>query len=147
MKTQPGSKIEDVWIPTSCGGCYGQCGIKVRRKNGVVVEITGNPETPAGEGRICAKGTSQLMTLYDPHRINYPVKRGNPKKGVHENPRWERISWDEAMDTIVSKLKAVYEKDPRGIYWQATIYRRIRRKIIFYLHGRILCFTRSCRPV
>ena len=111
---------EDQWINTSCGGCYGQCGIRVRRVDGVIVEIEGNPESPAGSGRICAKGSAQLMTLYDPHRINYPVKRTNPEKGVGVDPKWERISWEEAMDTIVSKLKSVYDKDPRGVYWQAT---------------------------
>ena len=64
---------EDVWIPTSCGGCYAQCGIRVHRVDGVVVDIEGNPNSPAGSGRICAKGQAQLMTLYDRHRINYPV--------------------------------------------------------------------------
>ena len=114
-----GEKIkEDVWIHTSCGGCYGQCGIRVHRVDGVVVEIEGNPETPAGSGRICAKGSAQLMTLYDPHRINYPVKRTNPKKGVHEDPKWERISWEEALNTIVEKFKN--QKDHRGCYFQAT---------------------------
>ena len=111
---------EDVWIPTSCGGCYGQCGIRARRKDGVIVELEGLPETSAGEGRICAKGTAQLMTLYDPHRVNYPVKRGNPKKGLHEDPQWQRITWDEAYEGMLSKLKKVYETDPRGCYFQAT---------------------------
>ncbi|MCK4943975.1 MAG: molybdopterin-dependent oxidoreductase [Candidatus Aminicenantes bacterium] len=120
MKAHTENIKEDVWIETSCGGCYGQCGTKVHRVDGVVVEIEGNPESPAGSGRICSKGTAQLMTLYDPHRINYPVKRTNPEKGVGVDPKWERISWEEAYDIIVSKMKAVYEKDPRGVYFQAT---------------------------
>jgi molybdopterin-containing oxidoreductase family molybdopterin binding subunit len=120
MSEQPGTIMEDVWIHTSCGGCYGQCGVKVRRKNGMVVEIEGNPDSTAGSGRICAKGTAQLMTLYDPHRLNYPVKRTNPEKGVGVDPMWEQISWEEALDIIVTKLKDVKEKDPRGVYFQAT---------------------------
>ncbi|MCK4412346.1 MAG: molybdopterin-dependent oxidoreductase [Candidatus Eisenbacteria sp.] len=109
---------EDVWIPTSCGGCYAQCGILAHRVDGVLVDLTGNPETPAGSGRICGKGVAQLHTLYDRHRINYPVKRTNPEKGVHADPKWQRISWDEALDTIVSKFKNM--KDRRGCYFQAT---------------------------
>ena len=66
MKTQSDTIKEDVWIPTSCGGCYGQCGIKARRVDGVITELEGNPESVAGSGKICAKGTAQLMTLYDP---------------------------------------------------------------------------------
>ncbi len=118
MSTQNKAIKEDVWIPTSCGGCYGQCGMLAHRVDGTIVDIKGNPETPAGSGRMCAKGVAQLHTLYDRHRIDYPVKRTNPKKGVHEDPKWERISWEEAMDTIVEKFKTM--KDPRGCYFQAT---------------------------
>lgn len=120
MKTQSDTIKEDVWIPTSCGGCYGQCGIKAHRVDGIITELEGNPESVAGSGKICAKGTAQLMTLYDPHRINYPVKRTNPKKGVGEDPKWQRISWEEAYEIIVTKMKDVLEKDPRGVYFQAT---------------------------
>jgi len=118
MTTQGATTKGVKYVHTSCGGCYGQCGITAQVTDGILTRLEGNPETPAGSGRICAKGTAQLHTLYDRHRINYPVKRTNPKKGVHEDPKWERISWDEAMDTIVSKLQNM--KDPRGCYFQAT---------------------------
>ena len=118
MSAQRTNIKEDVWIPTSCGGCYGQCGIRVHRVDGTVVGMEGNPDTPAGSGRICAKGIAQLHTLYDRHRLNYPVKRGNPEKGVGVDPQWQRISWEEAMDTIVDKFKNM--KDRRGCYFQAT---------------------------
>lgn len=111
---------EDVWIPTSCGQCYCQCGITVHRVNGIVVKAEGNPKSPAGSGKICPKGTASPMLLYDPYRVNYPLKRGNPEKGIGVDPKWERISWDEAMDTIVTKLKEVQAKDPRACYFQAT---------------------------
>jgi anaerobic selenocysteine-containing dehydrogenase len=42
--TQQAQVREDVWIPTSCGGCYAQCGIKVRRVDGTIVDIEGNPD-------------------------------------------------------------------------------------------------------
>ncbi|MFH1676956.1 MAG: molybdopterin-dependent oxidoreductase [bacterium] len=118
MSAKAVKPTEEKWIYTSCGGCYGQCGIRAKVVDGVLVKLEGNPETPAGSGRICAKGTSQLATLYDRHRVNYPVKRTNPEKGVHADPKWQRISWEEALDTIVSKLKNM--KDHRGCYFQAT---------------------------
>lgn len=118
MSVQVSKTQVDKWVHTSCGGCYGQCGIKAKVENGIVTKLEGNPETPAGSGRICAKGISQLMTLYDPHRVNYPVKRTNPEKGVGADPKWERISWDEALDTIIKKFRNM--KDPRGTYFQVT---------------------------
>jgi molybdopterin-containing oxidoreductase family molybdopterin binding subunit len=60
------------------------------------------------------------MLLYDPYRVNYPLKRGNPEKGLGVDPKWERISWDEAYDIIIEKLSETYKKDPRACYFQAT---------------------------
>jgi len=96
------------------------CGIKVRRQDGVVTEIEGNPEAPTGRGKICVKGLAGPQLLYDPYRVNYPLKRTNPQKGLGVDPKWERISWDEALDIIIDKLKKCQEKDPRGVYFQAT---------------------------
>jgi molybdopterin-containing oxidoreductase family molybdopterin binding subunit len=111
---------EDVWIPTCCGQCYCMCGIKVRRQDGVVTEVEGNPDSPTGRGTICVKGLAAPHLLYDPYRVNYPLKRTNPKKGLGEDPKFVRISWEEAYDIIVKKLKECQERDPRGLFFQAT---------------------------
>ncbi|MEW6456245.1 MAG: molybdopterin-dependent oxidoreductase [Acidobacteriota bacterium] len=111
---------EGVWISTSCGQCYCQCGIRVHKVNGLITKIEGDPKSPAGMGRICPKGAPGVMLLYDPYRVNYPLKRTNPEKGIGVDPKWERIPWDEALDIITQKLKEVYEKDPRAVYFQAT---------------------------
>ena len=66
---------EDVWIPTSCGQCYCMCGIKARRRDGIITEIEGNPDAPTGRGSICVKGLAAPHLLYDPYRVNYPLKR------------------------------------------------------------------------
>ena len=99
---------EDVWIPTQCGRCYGQCGIRVRRVNGVAVKIEGVPETTLGsEGGLCGKGAAGLQVLYDPNRLNKPLKRTNPEKGLNVDPKWKEISWEEALNEIVEKLKKI----------------------------------------
>jgi anaerobic selenocysteine-containing dehydrogenase len=111
---------EDVWIPTSCGQCYCMCGIRVRRQDGIVTQVEGNPDAPTGRGAVCAKGIASSHLLYDPYRVNYPLKRTNPEKGLGVDPKWERITWEEALDTIVEKLREVQAKDPRSVYFQAT---------------------------
>ncbi len=111
-----GSK--DYWAYTICGGCYNMCGIKVRVVDGCPVAVEGVVESDlGGQGGMCGKGVASIMDYHDPNRINYPVKRTNPKKGLHEDPKWQRISWDEAMDTIAEKMKAIREKDPRGVIY------------------------------
>jgi molybdopterin-containing oxidoreductase family molybdopterin binding subunit len=104
---------EDVWIPTVCSNCFSFCPIKVHRVDGVVTKIEGNPDDPLTEGRICARGLSGIMTLYDPHRLNIPLRRSNPEKGIGIDPKWEPISWDEAYEIISEKLKKVRADDPR----------------------------------
>lgn len=106
---------DDVWIPSACSLCYNQCGIRVHRRDGVVVKIEGNPDSPLGRGRLCAKGLAGIMLLYDPHRLDVPLKRTNPVKGIHEDPGWVEIGWDEALDIVTEKLRAVRADDPRKL--------------------------------
>ena len=41
-----------------------------------------------------------LQNLYDPNRVNVPLKRSNPEKGIGVDPKRKPISWDEAMDIV-----------------------------------------------
>ncbi len=132
-----GNVKEDVWISTCCGQCYCMCGIKVRRQNGIVTEVAGNPHAATGRGKICVKAHSGPQMLYDPYRVNYPLKRTNPKKGIGEDPKFVRISWEEALDTVVKKLKEAQEYDPRSVYFQATTTQasEIRFGVIGFMKG------------
>ena len=114
---------EDVWIPAICESTCVEspCLLRVHRVNGVAVGV--EPNTQIGDwenleknhGRLCAKPYAQLQKLYNPHRIKNPMKRTNPEKGVGIDPKWERISWDEALDTIAEKLKKIRADDPKKL--------------------------------
>jgi len=95
--------------------CPDQCGILVHRVDGVVTKIEGNPRSPLGRGRLCARGLAGIQLLYDPHRLNQPLRRGNPEKGIGVDPRWQPISWDEALEAIVERLKQVRAEDPHRL--------------------------------
>jgi anaerobic selenocysteine-containing dehydrogenase len=112
---------ENTWIKTTCGGCYGTCTIRAHRVNGVLVKIEGEPDNDFGpRGGICAKGEAMIQALYDPNRINYPMKRTNPEKGIFADPKWERISWDEALDEIAEKLKKIRKENPNKLFHGGT---------------------------
>jgi len=87
-------------IKSCCRGCHGICGVLVHIKNDKVVKVTGDPECPTSEGYICAKGKAAPELLYHPDRLKYPLKR----TGAKGENKWQRISWDEALDTIAEKL-------------------------------------------
>jgi molybdopterin-containing oxidoreductase family molybdopterin binding subunit len=111
---------EDRWIPSACTICYGGCSILAHRVNGTLVKIEGNPASPVGNGRICAKGLSGIMILYDPNRVNYPLRRTNPRKGIGVDPGWKRITWEEAIEEIQVRMEKLRAEDPRQLMIQAT---------------------------
>jgi anaerobic selenocysteine-containing dehydrogenase len=120
-KISTSTKQEEYWSYSICAGCYNLCGVKIKVVDGVPVAVEGVPESDlGGRGGMCGKGVATIMDFHDPNRINYPVKRTNPKKGLYEDPKWERISWEEALETIADKLRTAIDKDPRSIVWAFT---------------------------
>ncbi len=111
----------ETWIPTACNMCGGQTGVYVKVVDGRVAKIEPNADNPIGVSNIstdywahkregaamCPKGNAAVMSLYDPDRVKKPLKRTNPDKGKDVDPRFVEISWDEAYDTIATKLKAL----------------------------------------
>lgn len=102
-------------IRTVCYMCYGFCGIRVGKRAGTVVEISGDAGNPHNQGKLCAKGIAGIMSLYDPYRLKVPLLRTNREKGPGVDPKWEEISWQEALDIIVGHLKQIRDKDPREL--------------------------------
>ncbi len=106
---------DDVWLPNNCEICSNRCGIVAHRVNGVVVKIEGDPQSALNEGRACSKGLSTLMAMYSPHRVAHPLKRTNPEKGLGVDPKWQQISWDEALNMLEAQLRRVRQDDPRKL--------------------------------
>jgi anaerobic selenocysteine-containing dehydrogenase len=95
-------------IPTTCFNCESACGLLayVDKETGDIRKFEGNPEHPGSRGRNCAKGPATLNQVYDPDRILYPMRR----KGARGSGEWERVSWDEALTDIGSRIgKAIRE--------------------------------------
>lgn len=115
------------WVPSCCMMCGGQCGILVHVVDGVVEKIEPNHWNPnnyanvssdffdgyseeygAKEGAaICPKGNAGTQALYDPDRVKTPLKRTNPDRTPGADPKWQAISWAQALDEIAAKLRAL----------------------------------------
>ncbi len=99
--------MEEKIIRTSCGHCApGLCGMLVHVKDGKMVKIEGDPDCPVTRGSLCAKGLAAIELVYHPDRLKYPMKRA----GQRGEGKWERITWDEALDTVAENLLKVREK-------------------------------------
>ncbi|MBW1774571.1 MAG: molybdopterin-dependent oxidoreductase, partial [Deltaproteobacteria bacterium] len=119
---------EDITIPTLCGRCYANCAIRVQRINGIAVKIEGNPDSTMGsEGGLCAKGCAGIQVLYDPNRLNKPLRRTNPEKGLFVDPQWKEITWEEAFAEIVPRLEKIIKEQPGKLLMQSSTIRPVRR--------------------
>lgn len=93
-------------VRTVCSICYCSCGVLAHVKDGRAVRLEGDPDHPWSKGALCPKGLSGIDLLYHPDRINYPMMR----VGERGEGKWQRISWDEGLDTISFHLSEKREK-------------------------------------
>ncbi len=98
-------------VSTYCYQCVnGPDLLAVDVVDGVATEIEPNFAVrglhPA-DGKICVKPYGLIQKLYNPNRILKPLKRTNPRKGRDEDPGWVEIGWEEALDSVAGKLRAI----------------------------------------
>lgn len=97
-------------IPTAgTNNCGGRCVIKAHVKDGVVVRLSTDNEEDKPEApqlRACVRGRSYRKTFFHPDRLKYPMKR----VGKRGEGKFERISWEEAVDTIAKETRRIKEE-------------------------------------
>ena len=102
-------------VPTICFNCESACGLLayVDKKTNEIKKFEGNPVHPGSRGRNCAKGPATHNQIYDPERILYPLKR----VGKRGEGKWKRVTWDEALEDIASKMRESRKKRRDGIMY------------------------------
>lgn len=108
-------RIATVLCNNDCGG---RCHLKAHVRGGKVLRIT-NDDAPDSELRPqlrgCLKGRSLATFFNNPQRLTYPMKR----VGKRGEGRFERISWDEAVELVATRLKSVLNTwGPDAVYVQ-----------------------------
>jgi cysteine desulfurase NifS len=94
------------WTKGICGICPAGCWVELGMADSRLADIRPDPTHPLG--MICRRGRHAPEIVYSEHRLRYPLRRVGPK-GTHE---FERITWDQAFDTIVERMEAI--KDESG---------------------------------
>lgn len=89
-------------IKTLCGMCIWGCGIIVSVKDGTIIKVKGDPDHPWNRGRLCPKAAGIIEQFYSPRRITHPMRKVDGK--------WERLTWDDALDFMALELNKVKEK-------------------------------------
>ncbi len=86
--------------------CPDTCSLLIQVEDGHGSKLRGNPAHPVTRGFLCGKVARYLEREYHPARLLYPQRR----VGAKGEGRFERISWDEALDTIAERLLAIAQE-------------------------------------
>jgi len=89
-------------IMTDCGLCINCCGLNAYVEGGKLVRVEGIPDHWLNKGELCPKGARLVEYVYSANRLKHPVKK--------VGGRFERVSWDQALDEIGGKLTELKER-------------------------------------
>ena len=93
-----------VRTPTFCALCVSRCGATAVTVDGRFTALEPNPAHPTGRA-LCVKGKAAPAIVGHADRVLHPLRRTAPKGA--DDPAWEQISWEEALDTIAARLTAI----------------------------------------
>jgi DmsA/YnfE family anaerobic dimethyl sulfoxide reductase A subunit len=125
---KPGETV----VTSTCGhNCGGRCVVNAHVREGRIVHISTdarrwNPDHPPLPA--CARGVGQIERTYHPDRLRYPMRRSGPRG----SGQYERIGWDEALDTVAGEMLRI-----RETYGNAAILDASRTGSQSMLHGRV----------
>ena len=102
-------------------GCHDGCGVLMYTdKDGKLVRVEGDPDNPYNQGRLCCRCLALTEAVNHEDRLRHPLKRDPKYRG--DASKWERITWEEAFDTIEERFK--YYRDNFGAesvsFWKGT---------------------------
>ena len=89
-------------VKSLCYFCHANCGVLAYVKDGDVIKIEGDPDY-SNQGGLCCRGTSALLHLNHPARINHVLKR----VGEKGEGKWEQIDYDQAIKEVAEKLNQI----------------------------------------
>jgi len=96
------------WEKTSCVLCSQNCGLEVITEGSKIMKVRSDKDNPRSQGYICRKGASVAYFQNNPERLKFPLKR--------IGSRFERFSWDQALDEIAAKIKDIVQTyGPRSV--------------------------------
>ncbi len=132
-------------VATTCALCPSRCAAIAYKENDYVVKIEGNPASKRTMGKLCAKGQAGVNQIYDPDRILTPLKR----KGKRGEGKWEKISWDTALEEITDRLKKMRDQgEPEKFMfhhgWISASADRLINKVFLPAYGTGTVASNSC---
>src|SRR5436190_21982849 len=98
-------------VVTFCRICEAHCGMVATVEDGRVTQLRPDPDHPLSSGYACPKGIAMTDVQNDPDRVLHPLRKT-------ADGEFERVSWQEALADIGTRVRAVRERHgPKSIGW------------------------------
>jgi anaerobic selenocysteine-containing dehydrogenase len=107
MPTSAENSTEVTTVRGYCALCTAHCATIATVENGRVTRLDADHDHPNG-GVMCIKGKAAPELVYNPDRLDYPLKRTRPKDDA--DPGWQRVSWDDALDDIARRILEIRKR-------------------------------------
>ncbi len=91
---------QSTYYATTCRECPAGCGTVVRTEQGRALKVEGNPINPINQGKTCTRGQVALQGLYNPDRIQNPLKQE-----ARTSLNFTNLSWDDAVGVVQNTLQ------------------------------------------
>jgi anaerobic selenocysteine-containing dehydrogenase len=88
------------YYATTCRECAAACGLVVRTMQGRAIKVEGNPNNPVNLGKTCARGQATLQGLYNPDRIQTPLRQARNSQLSQDS-----LDWDAAVQVVSDALQ------------------------------------------
>jgi len=103
---------------STCNGCGEACGILIKTREGRPIKVDGNDEHPINKGKICATGQSSIYNLFDPTRLQNPIK-------------WkEEIDWSSVDSDIIKRLDSISDSGKKIVILTNPINSPTEQKVL-----------------
>ncbi len=101
------------YCSVACGLLMYSLGDKAKNAKASIIHIEGDPDHPVNRGTLCPKGAALIDFIHSPNRLQYPEYR------AAGSDKWQRMSWDDALDRIARLMKQdrdanFIDKDEKG---------------------------------
>lgn len=102
-------------VRTACPhDCPSACGLEVERLSPTRIgRVRGNPDLPFTAGVVCEKVARYAERVHHPDRLSHPMRR----VGAKGEGKFERIGWDEALDTVADAFRTAADRHGPESVW------------------------------
>ena len=101
-------------VPTTCPFCGVGCNLQLHIQDDFIYKVTSPFDSIVNHGNLCVKGRFGYDFLYNKSRVTTPLIRKVPQSPgkrtqAFDLSEWRSVSWDEALDMVVSRLSEIYQ--------------------------------------